>query len=107
MIIAAGNPRRKNVDVVRVEGHQVGAISAGKLAEHLLETKEGCRMRRRKSQRVRQWNSEQASAIPDGRRHVENRPRERSIVRDAATVPRGEVFSVQAEIGAASTDGGH
>jgi len=44
MIVTSGNPRRKNRDVVRVEGHEVGAISEGKLAEHLFETKEGGRI---------------------------------------------------------------
>src|SRR5262249_40488200 len=106
-IVTSGNPSRKNLYVVRVEGHQVGAISGGKLAEHVLETKKGRGMRRRKSQRVRQWNSEQANAIPDGGRHVENGPGERPVVRDAATVPRSDVFSVQAEIGAASAHGRH
>jgi hypothetical protein len=46
MILTSGNPRRKNRDVVRVEGHQVGAISGRKLTERLLEAKEGGRMRR-------------------------------------------------------------
>src|SRR5215471_4341256 len=45
MIVTSGNPSRKNLYIVRVEGHQVGAISGGKLAEHVLETKKGCRMR--------------------------------------------------------------
>src|SRR6516164_7764386 len=44
-IVRSSNPSRKNLNVVRVEGHQVGAISGGKLAEHVLEAKEGCRMR--------------------------------------------------------------
>jgi len=44
-IVTSGNPSRKNLYIVRVEGHQVGAISGGKLAEHVLETKKGCRMR--------------------------------------------------------------
>jgi hypothetical protein len=46
MIVTSGNPRRKNRDVVRVESHEVGAISGSKLAEHPFETKEGRRMRR-------------------------------------------------------------
>jgi hypothetical protein len=45
MIVTSGNPSRKNLYIVRVEGHQVGAMSGGKLAEHVLETKKGCRMR--------------------------------------------------------------
>jgi hypothetical protein len=45
MIVTSGNPSRKHPDVVRIEGYQVGAISAGKPAKHLLEAKEGCRMR--------------------------------------------------------------
>jgi hypothetical protein len=45
MIVTSGNPSRKHPDIVRVEGYQVGAISAGKPAEHLFEAKEDCRMR--------------------------------------------------------------
>jgi hypothetical protein len=38
IIAAASNPGRNHRHIVRVEGHQVGAISGGELAEHVSET---------------------------------------------------------------------
>ena len=65
-------------------------------------------MRRRKSQRVRQSNSEQANAILYRRRHVENRAGQRSILCDAAAaVARSDVLSVEAEMGMTAADGRH
>src|SRR5207244_9115623 len=98
MIVTSGNPRRKNRDVVRVEGHEVGAISGRKLAERLLEAKEGGRMRRRKPNPVRQWNSEQAKAISAGARHVETRSADRPMFGAAVALPRRNIFPVQAEM---------
>ena len=83
---APGRPRGENRHVGRVESHQISAIARGKPAEHLPQTEERRRMRRRKPQRVRQRNSEQANAIGDRARHVEHRPGERPIVPDAAAV---------------------
>src|SRR5215471_7585574 len=45
IVVTSGNPSRKHPDAVRIEGYQVGAVSGGKPAEHMLEAKEGCRVR--------------------------------------------------------------
>ena len=64
-------------------------------------------MRRCKSQRVRQSNSEQANAILNRRRHVENRAGQRSIFGDAAAVACSDVLSVEGEMGMTAADGRH
>ena len=80
VIAAAGNPGRKHRHIVRIEGHQIGAISGDELAEHVFETDECRRIGRRKTQRIRQGHAQQANAVLDGGRHVKNGPGERPVV---------------------------
>src|SRR5947208_13398171 len=103
----SSNPSGENRYIGRVEGDQIGAISGCELAERLPKTQEGRGMRRRKSQRVRQSNSEQANAILYRRRHVENRAGQRSIFCDAAAVACSDVLSVEGEMGMTAADGRH
>src|SRR5437016_712375 len=96
IIFLSSNPSGENRYIGRIEGDQIGAISGCELPERLPQTQEARGMPRRKSQRVRQSNSEQANAILNRRRHVENRAGQRSILRDAAAaVARSDVLSVE------------